>query len=312
VGEKENKPMTKPVYRMSVAGKCPRALSAQELGYEAEAEPTWLERAAEEGNWHERRIKDELVSEEATVYDEQLEVVLDYPAFTLIGHIDGKVAFGNDASSFLLEIKSMSQFEFDRWMRQGFAGFPEYAAQLTCYMTATGIYNALYIVKNRNSGYEDRRTITKPPVKMEEVIQRLSEVEKCVADHRLAAATFDPQAVQCQRCSYQHLCVVKTEIVDLDTGMLDEAVSMWRKGKALTDEGEALIDNARLTLGAYARKLETRKFVHDSLAVQLLLQHRVSYDKKLLEEHVPADLLEKAKKEQDIEQLRINDLKERE
>lgn len=41
--------MNKPVIRMSEAGECPRALSAQLLGYLPEAKPAWLETAANEG-----------------------------------------------------------------------------------------------------------------------------------------------------------------------------------------------------------------------------------------------------------------------
>ena len=117
--------MDKPIYRMSSAGKCPRALSAIRLGYEPEAAPEWLERAAEEGNWHEDRIKQGLregdgETTKLDVYDEQLELTLEYPSFTLIGHIDGKVRnipyyFNvNAPENKLLEIKTMSQFEFDR------------------------------------------------------------------------------------------------------------------------------------------------------------------------------------------------------
>ena len=51
--------MDKIQFRMSSAGKCPRALSAELLGYQAEEKPSWLEQAANEGNWHEKRIKDE-------------------------------------------------------------------------------------------------------------------------------------------------------------------------------------------------------------------------------------------------------------
>ena len=48
----------KPVYRMSSAGYCPRRLSAARLEHEPAEAPAWLERAAEEGRWHEQRIVD--------------------------------------------------------------------------------------------------------------------------------------------------------------------------------------------------------------------------------------------------------------
>jgi hypothetical protein len=121
-------------------------------------------------------------------------------------------------------------------------------------------------------------------------------------------ATFDPQSIQCQRCLYQYLCITKPEPTEVDITMLDQAVELWRKGKALVDEGQDLIDEARLTLGSYASKLDTRKFVHNQLAVQLIVQHRISYDRKVLEGTIPEELLAPARKEQDVEQLRINDM----
>src|SRR3972149_4120415 len=143
----------KPIYRMSSAGKCARALSAERLNFPAEQVPEWLEIAAREGNKHEEWIKEELTTEGFNIYDEQIEVILEYPAFTLIGHIDGKT---RDAGNYrlnnrLLEIKTMSQYEFDRWMKGRFIEFPAYAAQITCYMKATELTGVLYLVKNRSS-----------------------------------------------------------------------------------------------------------------------------------------------------------------
>jgi len=110
----------KPTFRMSSAGKCPRALSAQLLGVEGEAIPDFVMRAAEEGNWHEARIIEKL-KEQDNIFDQQLEVVLEYPSFNLIGHIDGKVQdYDLQRGVKLLEIKTMSQYEFDRWMKGRF------------------------------------------------------------------------------------------------------------------------------------------------------------------------------------------------
>ena len=47
----------KSYYRMSSAGYCPRRLGAIRLGMEATPVPNWVQQSAEEGNWHEERIK---------------------------------------------------------------------------------------------------------------------------------------------------------------------------------------------------------------------------------------------------------------
>jgi len=303
----EQRENQKPTYRMSSAGRCPRALSAQRLGYEPAPEPKFLAQAAEEGKWHEQRIVDELRADDIAVTAQQMEVTLEYPSFILVGHIDGIINDHSDEAQ-LLEIKSMSQFEFDRWMKGNFKVFRQYAVQLTCYMEATELNRALYIVKNRSSGYEDRKTIEGTPVPMDEVSQTLTGVEASVANKALIDATFDPQDIECRRCLYQHLCITVPEFTELDETMLNLAVDTWRKGKALADEGKALIDEARLTLSSYAKGLDTRKFIHNQLAVQLLKQHRESYIKGKLEELFTVKQLAPALKVQDVEQLRVTDM----
>ena len=77
----------------------------------------------------------------------------------------------------VLEIKSKSQSEFDRWMRERWKGFNDAASQLTVYMTLKALENirlddftnddfdnlgmgleSLYVVKNRNTGFCDKFT----------------------------------------------------------------------------------------------------------------------------------------------------------
>jgi radical SAM protein with 4Fe4S-binding SPASM domain len=166
----------------------------------------------------------------------------------------------------------------------------------------------MYVVKNRSSGYVDQ-SIKSAPVQMGEINQKLYEISDAVKDKQLVSATFNPQDTQCKRCAFVHLCITAPEADSIRDAELDIAVHDWRRGKKLADEGEALMNDAKITLGSFAKSLDTRKFVHDQLAVQMFTQHRVSYDKKVLEENIPAQMLSIAKKEQDIEQLRVNDLR---
>lgn len=83
--------LSKPVFSMSASGYCPKRQSARLLGtIEPSAPPKWLQSSAEEGNWHEARLKAELVDEGCQILDEQRELVLHYPRFDLVGHIDGR------------------------------------------------------------------------------------------------------------------------------------------------------------------------------------------------------------------------------
>ena len=310
----------KPIYRMSSAGKCPRALSAEQLGYEAEPAPIWLNRAAEEGKRHEIWIKEQLVTEGYEVFDEQLEISLEYDKFTLLGHIDGKVLEGMEEQysigTLLLEVKSMSQYQFDRWMKQGFNGFYDYAAQLTCYMEATGLDKALYIVKNRSSGSQRHTVITKPPASLDDIIAKLNDIEEWIdkniepgAREGLYPAEFNPNSLECKRCDYKRYCIPEAKDLNAVTQAdLESSASEWRKGKALIDKGNELVNIARESFSQHTLATGIDKWKFAGLGISLIHVHREGYNKKMLESTVPAHLLEPAKEIKDYDQLRIDDL----
>ena len=313
---------SKPIYHMSSAGKCPRALSAARLGYTPEPAPEWLERAADEGRWHEKRIKNELVQKGFLVEDEQREVELDYPTFTLLGHIDGRVvatmdkhyAFApmDDNISRLLEIKSMSQFEFDRWMKEGFKGFPEYADQITCYMEATELEEVLYIVKNRSSGYEDRRVITEQPSSLNDIVTKLQEVTQA---KELYPKEFDPNSLECRRCEYKALCAPEQkELVPIQKARLEHAAQIWREGKRLSLQGNLMIDDAKGVFEQHTRATGIDKWRFAELAINLVeVAGRLDYPKgKLLEIFTEEQLKPASVIKLPYEYIRIEDLRKEE
>ena len=143
----------KQIFKMSKCGQCPRRLSYGMLDYEALPIPSWLETSAREGQKHEEWIKDELRADDIAIYAEQAEVKLEYDDFVLVGHIEGKL--NDHGRERLLEVKTMSQFEYDRWKKTRFDGFPAYSDQIACYAIATGLYDVMYVVKCRNNGTID-------------------------------------------------------------------------------------------------------------------------------------------------------------
>ena len=311
---------TKPIYRMSSSGNCPRALCAGRLGYESEPAPPWLEQAAEEGNWHEERIKAQLRKEGFEVFSEQLEIKLEYDNFILLGHIDGKVMEGIEEhysiGTMLLEIKSMSQFQFDRWMKQGFDGFSDYAAQLTCYMAATGLDRAWYIVKNRSSGYENRKVIESHPANLDNIVAKMNSIEEWIAKNiepgareGLYPAEFNPNSLECKRCFFKQYCVPELkELSTVEQIALESSAQEWRKGKKLVGEGQKLVDSAKQVFEQHTLATGIDKWRFNGLGIALIHVHRESYIKKLLEERVSPELLAEALEIKDYDQLRIDDL----
>ena len=322
----------KPVFSISSAGKCPRALSAEILGYKGEEPPSWLETAAIEGEWHEQRIKTELRAEGFLVedaglcatciekYDNErkgIHVELNCGDFIFVGHMDGKVIgqikddrvykFPNCQ---VLEVKSMSQFQFDKWIKGRFDNFYNYAAQVTVYMKACQCPEAFYIVKNRSSGYIDRITLKETPANFETICSNIQEVVDSVKKGLLVNREFDPTSIECRRCNMKNLiCLVEQRELSRATELeLDEAVNQWREGKDLIDKGKILQTQGKRKLEEQTVASGENKWRWNGLAINRYPVHKESYNKAKLEQIFPIDKLSEAISVSDYFSMRIDDL----
>jgi len=313
---------------MSSAGKCPRALSAELLGYESEAKPEWLEQTAEEGKWHEERIITELEQGkiETPTYGKvswyismrQQEFQYENRDIIIIGHIEGKADPSNcplGVETKLLEIKSMSRFEFDRWMKGNFREFPQYLDQIACYFNATDCKECLYIVKNRDSGYKDVRFIKPMEGYINEIISRLTEVANSVAEGKLFPAEFDIMSIECRRCDYKNLCIPEpTELDKATKEQLDKAVEDIRLGNRLVAEGKEFYDRGKAILKNHTKASNLRKWKYNNLAILLVnVKENVTYPKEaLLAKYGEQELADIAKVKEAYDYLRLDDLEEKE
>ena len=259
-------------YRMSSAGKCPKALSAERNGLEPEAKPAWLTIAAKEGNLHEAAIKEGLRNNCYSILDEQKEYIIEQSTYNIVGHIDG-LALGDNHTQRLLEIKTMSQFEFDRWMHGGFAAFPNYAGQIACYMYAAKLEECMYIVKNRNSGYIDTRLVKQNNnmlFQIQPILDKLAKIEELALAGELYPMNYDVDNIDCKRCSYKYLCLPSAkELNDIDKRTLQAAIDRWREGKLLEARAKSLIENSKKLLEAYAKEQPEKRFTMSSLLVTM-------------------------------------------
>jgi len=289
------------MYRMSGAGTCPRALCAEMLGYSRAPTPGWLAKAADEGKWHEGRIVKELIDDHGyQISDRQKEVIIHGDGFELTGHIDGIVS--KDGTTRLLEIKTMSQYEFERWKKGGFNEFARYADQITCYMDGLGLNKALLVIKNRSSGYMEQREIPHTPSDPDTIYNRLLAVEKCVAKSELYPSEFNPADIDCRRCFYRSQVCLEYDKSALspatETELLHAAVLVW-EGKAQIDEGKAKRDEGKDTLAAHLSSVSPDKPMSFTIGGVIISRFRVpaygdsiiSYPRKRLEEVVPEDFL---------------------
>mgnify|MGYP000285870504 CR=1 FL=1 len=292
-------------YRISSLGQCPRVLSAQALDYQPLPEMEFMKLAAREGERHEEWIIEDLQSEGWQVTDRQREVKLSFPAFELIGHIDGIASRNGDKR--LLEIKSMSRFRFASFANSGFARFRDYAVQVTAYHRAVGL-PVLYVVKDRDSGKRLDLELDEPPVRWEEVYASVMSVEVHVRKRQLCPAVRTDDFA-CRICRYRYLCEPEEKVpVPVDNNIL-EAARLRRRAMELEAEAKELRAEADPVLLEVAKRHGS--FVVDDLSVAYVPEgESISYPVTALRKLVPADLLERVKQvKKRADYIKVEDLR---
>ena len=176
------------IYRASAAGHCITQLVAAKLGYKedrfASAEKT-LTNAAREGTLQEDIIVQTLKEEYGwRVWGSQDEVEIRViPRVVLRGHTDGQCIPKKARKERLLEVKTMSDARFKKWMASGTdvktrlqsEEFYSYGVQISIYMRAYDDQSVMYVVKNRNSGELYIEELKVPPVEWREIKKKIIE-----------------------------------------------------------------------------------------------------------------------------------------
>lgn len=316
--------LDKPVYRASGLYNCRKRLVAEKLAVPREPVPDWLETSAREGKRHEKWVLEDLANGmldipeygkikwgvkqvavcpvcSAWLKDDRegihCEIADDSLPFIIVCHYDADVSpiTGTELQPVLTaEVKSMSQYEFDRWMKGKFEAFASYANQATVEFVGSRTNQLLYLVKNRSSGYIDKMLLTKPPANIIDILSRLTEVEDfchAYADNHqqnLSAVFpevwsefYDPDSIDCRRCPYQIAlgCVKVIDFTLGDAKALKEAEELWN----LADEHESIAEEAKrkakdiFKQATLAMKAEGRTWRFESLNINYHLVKASSY-----------------------------------
>jgi len=296
-------------FRMSHAGTCPRKISLEYTGHEF-LPPDFLMTAAAEGHLHEKAVKELLRTEKNIITDEQMEIKLEYDNYSFLGHIDGVIKLcdnGVFSEPKLLEIKSMSQGEYNRWIKGNFSEFPQYAIQLSLYMTALNMREAFYVVKNRNTGQVDKRFIPKPLMDLTPVIDKFNAIERAVSEGHTIEADFNPDSLECRRCQAKFFCIkadAKDVSVIINETECKTALNDFRLGQKCLDEGERLINSAKAT---FKKNLNNGRLNFGPITAAEIKVKRQSYDNKELEKIFGKESLIPALKVTEYTQFRVWD-----
>lgn len=233
------------IYRMSSSGDCVRALVAKQYEHD---EVRWadtkalLERSAEEGNLHERAVKEKLTAEGWIITGEQDEFVIQVlPGVLLVGHGDGLIAESAKARPMLLEVKSMSSKQFAKWASGGFKNFPRYAAQITSYMTANPDLDVMYVVKRREDGLISTTIIKagETPIPFKTIRSKI-----LTAERYRRKGDYPPCDESTWGCPFGYLHDEETEgdepaeLTEEMEAVLADLVGIYRELKAREDDGE--------------------------------------------------------------------------
>ena len=295
---------------MSSSGHCIRALTAELLGRESKDVPHWLFTAAKEGNLHEKAIKDDLRAKGEIIEEsvgecqeckkrfgtgrQGIHVEIDLGIILMIGHMDGLHRYNTDELyPRKLECKSMSQYEFQRWMKDRFGEFPHYADQLTCYGEATHIHESLYIVKNRNNGYQDVQLLKEDPHDWNELKSRLLYVAECVASNKLPEVDYNPNSIYCNRCLFTSLCLPEPkeysqatiELLQLALDKKAKSIELEKQSSSLKYEAEQVIKDHLKAIGQNKLKF-SGWFISLTQGVTTTIYPKVNLLKLLTEEQL--------------------------
>lgn len=279
-------------FRISEIGSCPKKITLSAIGTEGKV-PNWLADSAEEGNWHEKRIKEQMRKAGYTIKESEvcpvclnqfneerkgIHVKYEHNSsedsvenYGLVGHLDGQATHPEftQGKTFGLEIKSMSQYEYDRWFKEKWEGYLSYAWQVSAYMH---IINApfIYVIKNRNIGSKTQFIIDNPIIEWKEIDTKLRDLARWIntMEKTPYPADFNSDSLECRRCKFNSLCVPEPKILEpVQKERLDKAVSDWNLGKKMEQEAESLISSAEETFITHCKVTTENKWRYSGLSI---------------------------------------------
>jgi len=236
----------KSIYRASGIGSCVTALIAAKMGHEeqrfAKAEKIMMD-AANEGSAQEGIILNTLKTIEGWRIQEdgsqdlmELKII---PNVYIRGHIDGIVTPKGMRNPRLLEVKTMSDARFKKWISYGNDArtrlltdeFDKYAWQISAYMHHYEM-PAMYVVKNRNSGTLDISEIKIPPIDLKVIRKKIIEVERLFLKGDLPTCNLTSERFFCPY-PYLHNGDTFGDEDDDDFDPIDDVTSSLVEGMAI-------------------------------------------------------------------------------
>ncbi len=243
-----------PVYRASAIGGCIRAIVASRMGFDPMESPDFMVNAAEEGTRLEPVVLDALfdkIGASGITYIPQVEVEdRTLPNCIIRGHLDAIITegeidpsvcgptFPSSLSKFggvigtndlinlhygLIEIKTMSDAVFKKFIKHGLKAFPRYMAQISFYhhavmhgwtsdnsigLSRPDYCTIIYACYNRDTGALAVTAFptNESPLSYIDVAQRVLTAEYNARQETLPDCEHQGDYMAHQTCAYRYLC----------------------------------------------------------------------------------------------------------
>ena len=259
-----------PVYRMSEAGGCIKALTAVRLGYEPSEKRTsddeerllyytWCEDIAALQLTNRGYVLEGGDTCNICHNRKGIHVEVETDLFNLTGHLDRRILTPNSRhSSYPVEIKSLGRFSSDNFKRHKFDGFPDYVGQELCYLQAEG-KPGVYWIMNRDSGQctgyivnDFDNELNLPgfeklvlPITFDNIAERLNEVEIFANAVQLPDVEYDSSNPQCKWCGFKYLCRSGQPTSEPTSEKLITASELYKESKGFESQAKDRYDQAK-------------------------------------------------------------------
>ena len=292
---------------LSLVFPCPYSIYKTYHGLDR-SEPTpqeqWL---MDDGKWQEEQTVMKLKSKGIIVNDRQQEVKVGEAK--VLGHIDGTVTLNTKTR--LFEHKAMSWERFQLVKQKRLEAFPGYKAQVNLYMLGVGLDECNFFCKHKDSC--EPHDFIEPLDKMW-TLQIVGWLDSVILEG------WTPEPTMCQYCSYCGLnCFGRLlDFSGIAASSAPEMAEAWKKGKALHDLGEGVMEESREFFVGKKDKygnvvsegiMDGKDILFvEGLEIKKVIQHRFDISKaRIIEEFGPEALL-RVGEENDIVTYRFREV----
>ena len=224
------------VYRASAIGNCIKALVLARLGYDQTEPGPIASNVFADGRNGENTILDLMADDGWTVHDRELETDLHLRRpqkrrIVIRGHIDGIANKNNE--KVLLEMKTMAESTWQKWLTHKWDAFPAYAAQISTYMHTTELAGMLVIGRfgdndnplgNRTVERIETVHIPEPLMTVKELGNIVTVVEQMVQKNHIPDCDITPSIF----CPYAHFHEPKEVETVNDPDIENQAEMVWQ------------------------------------------------------------------------------------